>query len=146
MGSVKMTTKAVVVNSAILHILRKYSFSCNTLVITFFLQCVSRRQNFILKLLLIQNVWLRLFYLFYFILFIYFFLIEIHSIRGSTATRRHEFTRKRSTKRSGFELRTKRKSRSIFRNSQWRLWPFKGNSQYFSFNEYSFIHILITIN
>ena len=104
-----MLTKRVVVEGVIPHIPRKYSFSCNTLVITFFLQCVPRRQNFILKLSFIQNVLLRLFYLFYFILF--YFLIEIHSIQGSTATRRHEFTRKRSTKRSGFELRTKRESR-----------------------------------
>ena len=31
--------------------------------------------------------------------FFYFFLIEIHSMQGSTATARHEVTRKRCTKR-----------------------------------------------
>ena len=36
--------------------------------------------------------------------FVLFFLIGIYSMQGSTATRRHEVTRKRSTKRSGLEL------------------------------------------
>ena len=73
MGSVTMLTKRVVVEGVILHIPRKYSFSCNTLVITFFLQCVSRRQSFILKLSFIQKCLTSfvLFILFY--LFIYFF-------------------------------------------------------------------------
>ena len=55
-GAVIILTKRVVVEGVMLHISRKYNFSCNTLVITFFLQCVSRRQNFILELSFIQNV------------------------------------------------------------------------------------------
>ena len=55
-GAVTMLTERVVVEGVMLHIPRKYNFSYNTLVIIFFLQCVSRRQNFILELSFIQNV------------------------------------------------------------------------------------------
>ena len=99
-GAVTMLTERVVVEGVMLHIPRKYNFSYNTLVITFFCSVFLEDKT------LYQNYhsFKMSDFVCFILFFVLFFLIGIHSMQGSTATRRHEVTRKRSTKRSGLEL------------------------------------------